>query len=99
MTAFALCGRRREGNAEMRILPKKRSTKPGKRVRGYAIHVFRGAGYHPPSYTTPLLWKETPPVQEWQSVINDPTIQQAWMIESGRKMKEFQYTNTRRYRT
>ncbi len=62
----------------------------GKRVRGYRIHFFRGSGYHPPSSTTPLMWREGPPETEWQQVINDPTIQHAWMIQSGRKMRQFQ---------
>jgi hypothetical protein len=65
-----------------------------KRVRGYRIHVFRGAGSQPPSYTTPMMWRETPPMREWEQVIADPATQYAWIIQSGRKMREFQF---RRY--
>lgn len=67
------------------------SSSKGKRVRGYRIHIFRGSDYHPPSYTTPTMWREGPPVAEWQQVLNDPTIRHAWMIQSGRKMREFQF--------
>lgn len=62
-----------------------------RRVRGYRIHVFLGAGYQPPSYTTPILWRETPPTREWQQLINDPATQQAWILQSGRKLKQFQF--------
>ena len=58
----------------------------GRRVRGYRIHVFRGASSQPPSYTTPPMWRETPPVREWEQVIADPATQSAWIIRSGRKM-------------
>ena len=62
-----------------------------RRVRGYRIHVFRGAQYHPPSHTTPFMWCEQPPLAEWEQVIRDPTTQQAWIIQSGRKMRQFQF--------
>ena len=65
--------------------------KPGRRMRGYRIHVFRGAGYQPPSYTTPLLWRESLPLAEWQRIIADPTTQRAWIIQSGRKMHQFEF--------
>jgi hypothetical protein len=45
-----------------------------RRVRGYRIHVFLGAGYQPPSYTTPILWRETPPTREWQQLTSSPGI-------------------------
>lgn len=61
----------------------------GRRVRGYRIHIWRGAQYHPPSLTTPLMWHESPPLYEWQRVIADPTTTKAWMIQTGRKMKQF----------
>lgn len=65
--------------------------KRGTRVRGYRIHVWRGAAYTPASYTTPTMWRESVPLAEWQRVITDPSTQQAWIIESGRKMKQFQF--------
>jgi len=68
----------------------KRSNQP-KRVRGYRIHIFRGAAYQPPSFTTPTIWRKSPPVSEWQRVIDDPATLQAWMIQSGRKMQHFQF--------
>lgn len=68
-----------------------RHTAQTKRVRGYRIHVFRGAGYQPPSLTTPLMWRESPPLEEWQRAITDPATRQAWIIQSGRKMKQFQF--------
>lgn len=74
----------------LRLLPKRRP-KPGKLVRGYRIHVYCGAAYHPPSYTTATMWREKPPVEEWQRVIADPATQQAWMIQSGKRMKQFQF--------
>jgi hypothetical protein len=64
--------------------------KKGRRVRGYRIHVFRGTG-HPPSYTTPLMWRERVPLEEWQRIIADPTTQHAWIIQSGRKMRAFEF--------
>jgi hypothetical protein len=67
----------------------------GRRVRGYRIHIFRGAREEPPSITTPLMWREDPPLDEWQHTINDPSTQQAWMIRSGRKMKQFQFHRER----
>lgn len=70
----------------------KHSPQPkGKRVRGYRIHIFRGTGYQPPSFTSPLMWRESPPIDEWQQVTNNPSTQQAWIIRSGRKMKQFQF--------
>jgi hypothetical protein len=60
-------------------------------MRGYRIHVFRGAGHHPPSYTTPLIWRESAPLTEWQRIIADPTTMHAWIIQSGRKMRQFQF--------
>ena len=63
----------------------------GRRCRGYCIHIWRGAQYHPPSITTPLMWCERPPLEEWQRVIADPTTAKAWMIQSGRRMKQFQF--------
>ena len=65
--------------------------KPGRRVRGYRMHVFRGAGHQPPSYTTPLLWRESVPLSEWQRIIADPTTQHAWIIQSGRKLRQFEF--------
>jgi len=62
-----------------------------RRLRGYRIHIFRGAQYQPPSLTTPTMWRETPPEVEWQCVISDPATQQAHMIRSGRKMPAFQF--------
>jgi hypothetical protein len=62
-----------------------------KRLRGYRIHVFRGASSQPPSYTTPLLWRESVPLEEWQAVIADPRTQHAWIIRSGRKMRQFEF--------
>jgi hypothetical protein len=62
-----------------------------KRLRGYRIHVWRGADHQPPSYTTPTLWRESPPAREWQQVIADPATQHAWMLQSGRKLKPFQF--------
>ena len=62
-----------------------------RRVRGYRIHIFRGAGYQPPSLTTPTIWAEQPPLQKWQEVIADPATQSAYIIRSGRKMREFQF--------
>jgi len=61
------------------------------RVRGYRIHLFRGAGHQPPTVTSSLMWREQPPLAEWQRVIDDPATLQAWMIQSGRKMKHFQF--------
>jgi hypothetical protein len=37
------------------------------------------------------MWCEKPPVEQWQRVIHDPTTQQAWMIQSGKRMKQFQF--------
>jgi hypothetical protein len=68
--------------------------KQGRRVRGYRIHVFRGAGQQPSSYTTPLLWRESVPLDEWQAVIADPSTQHAWIIQSGRKMRAFEFRRT-----
>ncbi len=65
--------------------------KPGSRVRGYRIHVFRGAGNQPPSYTTPLVWRESVPLAEWQRIIADPTTLHAWIIQSGRKLRRFEF--------
>jgi len=67
---------------------------PSKRVRGYRIHVFRGVAYQPPSYTTPLMWCESVPLDEWQAVIADPTTMHAWIIQSGRKMRTFEFRRT-----
>jgi hypothetical protein len=64
--------------------------KKGRRVRGYRIHVFRGAG-QPPSYTTPLMWCEGVPLDEWQRIIADPSTQHAWIIQSGRKMRQYEF--------
>ena len=63
----------------------------GRRVRGYRIHVFRGSGFHPCSYTTPLMWRESVPLAEWQAIIADPSTQHAWIIQSGRKMAAYQF--------
>lgn len=73
--------------------PSSRNT--ARRVRGYRIHIWRGAPYQPPSLTTPLLWRESPPVDEWQRVIADPTTAKAWIIQSGHKMKQFQFQRER----
>jgi len=66
-----------------------RQASHSKRVRGYRIHIYRGARYQPPSITTPLLWRAQPPVDEWERTITNPATQQAWMLQSGRKMKQF----------
>lgn len=71
------------------------SPKKGRRIRGYRIHVFRGAGYQPPSYTTPLMWRERVPLAEWQRVLDDPATQQAWIIQSGRNMPQFHFQRSR----
>ncbi len=63
-------------------------------LRGYRIHVFRGAGHQPPSYTTPLLWRERVPLDEWQAIITDPSTQHAWIIQSGRKMAAYEFRRT-----
>ena len=65
--------------------------KKGTRLRGYRIHVYRGAGQQPPSYTTPLMWRERVPLDEWQRILDDPTTMQAWIIQSGRKMRQFRF--------
>ena len=65
--------------------------KKGTRLRGYRIHVYRGAGHQPPSYTTPLMWRERVPLDEWQRILDDPTTMQAWIIQSGRKMRQFRF--------
>ena len=65
--------------------------KQGKRVRGFRIHVFRGAGHQPVSFTTPTMWGEQPPLQKWQEVIADPATRSAYILRSGRKMREFQF--------
>ena len=62
----------------------------GKRVRGFRIHVWRGAQHQPPSMTTPLMWRESPPIDDFQRVIDNPSTQQAWILQSGRKVKHFQ---------
>ena len=61
------------------------------RVRGYRIHVYCGASFHPPSYTTSLLWRESVPLEEWHAIIADPRTQHAWIIQSGRKMRQFEF--------
>jgi hypothetical protein len=61
------------------------------RVRGYRIHVFCGASSQPPAYTTPLLWRASVPLTEWQAVIADPRTQHAWIIRSGRKMRQYEF--------
>jgi hypothetical protein len=68
-----------------------RHSSQSKQVRGYRIHVYQGARYQPPSITTPLMWREDPPMEEWQHTITHPATQQAWMMQSGRKMKQFQF--------
>ena len=72
-----------------------RQSSQSKRVRGYRIHIYRGARYQPPSITTPLIWREHPPIEEWERTINHPATQQAWMIQSGRRMKQFQFRRVR----
>ena len=67
------------------------SATKSRHVRGYRIHVFRGVGYEPPSYTTPTMWRESPPIEEWHRVITDPSTRQAWIMQSGRKMRQFQF--------
>ena len=69
----------------------KRPARP-RRVRGYRIHIFRGAASHPPSITTLLMWRESVPVAEWQRIISDPSTMQAYIIRSGRKMQAYQYS-------
>jgi hypothetical protein len=49
-----------------------RQASHSKRVRGYRIHIYRGAGYQPPSITTPLIWRKQPPIDEWQRTIDHP---------------------------
>ncbi|MGZ3628003.1 MAG: hypothetical protein ACXVDN_10085 [Ktedonobacteraceae bacterium] len=49
-----------------------RQASHSKRVRGYRIHIYRGARYQPPSITTPLSWREQPPIEEWQRTITNP---------------------------
>jgi len=66
-----------------------------RRVRGYRIHIWRGAAYAPPSLTTPIMWRTSPLVSEWQRVIADPSTQQASMLRSGRKMRAFQFCRKR----
>jgi hypothetical protein len=34
-------------------------------------------------------------MEEWQHIITHPATQQAWMIRSGRKMKQFQFHSER----
>jgi hypothetical protein len=68
-----------------------RQASHSKRVRGYCIHIYRGARYQPPSIITPLIWREHPPIEEWERTITHPATQQAWMMQSGRKMKQFQF--------
>jgi len=63
----------------------------GKRVRGYRIRIWRGAQHQPPYITTPLMWRESPPIDEFQKVINHPSTERAWIIQSGRKMKQYQF--------
>lgn len=70
-------------------IPSFRNT--ARRVRGYRIHIYRGSGYHPPSLTMPTIWAEQPPLQTWQEVIADPATQSAYIVRSGRKMREFQF--------
>jgi len=62
-----------------------------RRVQGYRIHIFHGVAYQPPSFTTPIMWRESPPITEWQRVITDPATAQAHMIRSERKMRQFQF--------
>jgi hypothetical protein len=38
------------------------------------------------------MWRENPPVAEWQRIISDPSTMQAYIIRSGRKMKAYQYS-------
>jgi len=65
-----------------------RQSVQSKRVRGYRIHMYRGELYQPPSITTPLLWREQPPSR----IDNErSTIQQAWIMQSGRTMKRYQF--------
>jgi hypothetical protein len=72
----------------------KHTLKP-RRIQGYRIHVFRRVGYQPSSYTTPVLWSELLPARQWQQVIDDPATQQAWLVRSGRKLKQFQLSRSR----
>jgi hypothetical protein len=70
----------------------KRSSQAKERLfRGFRIHVFRGIGHQPVSFTTPTIWSEQPPLQKWQEVISDPATRSAYIIRSGRKMREFQF--------
>jgi len=73
----------------------KQSTPKPRRLRGFRIHIFRGARHQPPSVTTPTLWREQPPVVEWERIINDPATRAAYMIRSGRKMKHFQFSRSK----
>lgn len=70
---------------------KQSSQTKGRLLRGFRIHVFRGAAYQPPSYTTQTMWREQVPLAEWQRVIDDPSTYSAWIIRSGRKMRNFQF--------
>jgi hypothetical protein len=42
-----------------------------------------------------MLWRESPPIEEWHRVITDPTTRQAWIMQSGRKMRQFQFQRDR----
>ena len=64
--SFCCLVSRISGGAEMR------QASHSKRVRGYRIHIYRGARYQPPSITTPLIWREQPPIEEWQRTITNP---------------------------
>jgi hypothetical protein len=66
-----------------------------RRLRGYRIHIFRGACHQTASVTTPTMWREQPPVVEWERVINDPATRAAYMLRSGRKMKHFQFARSK----
>jgi len=37
------------------------------------------------------MWRERVPLDEWQRILDDPTTMQAWIIQSGRKMRQFRF--------
>jgi len=37
------------------------------------------------------MWRERVPLAEWQRILDDPTTMQAWIIQSGRKMRQFRF--------
>jgi hypothetical protein len=62
-----------------------------RKVRGYRIRIWRGPRHPQPAYTTPTMWREALPLEEWQRVTSDPATLSAHLIRSGRKMKAYQF--------